>query len=65
MKQSTKKKIFIEHVKKEDKLKQLVVDRIYGSSDDIIKRKLEKLKNKYFLKDNNCCLNSCYSSLFK
>ena len=36
------KKIFNEYVKKEDKLKQ-IVDKIYGNSDDIIKRKLEKI----------------------
>ena len=35
-------KIFNEYVKKEEQLKQ-IVDKIYGSSDEIIKRKLEKL----------------------
>ncbi len=36
------KKIFNEYVKKEDKLKQ-IVDKIYESSDKIVKKKLEKL----------------------
>ena len=36
------KTIFNEYVKKEDKLKQ-IVDKIYGSSEEVIKRKLEKL----------------------
>ena len=36
------KKIFDEFVKKEDKLKQ-IVDKIYESSEETIKRKLEKL----------------------
>ena len=36
------KKIFNEYVKKEDKLKQ-IVDKIYESSDDLVKKKLEKL----------------------
>ena len=36
------KKIFNEYVKKEDKLKQ-IVDKIYESSDDMVKKKLEKL----------------------
>ena len=36
------KKIFNEYVKKEDKLKQ-IVNKVYESSDDIVKKKLEKL----------------------